>query len=298
MECFVNPFELPGRWYKANLHTHTSASDGRMSPEDRVRQYRSAGYNVLTITDHGVTSDCEHLGDKKMLVINGMEYHPRWRKSLTGFPHHFVAIGVPHSFTLTRRDLLSAKTCIAKVRKAGGATVLAHPYWLGQSYEDFKEFGQIDAIEVFNSIADLFGRGCSENEWVNAIEHGMFRPCVGVDDAHFKNEPDSLRCWTWLKMPSLSTKNVLKAIRSGACYASQGPEVRDFRVVGNQAKLKCSPTKRIYISTGFFGWMREAGKGKRITSYNYDLPSDWRYVRAKIVDEAGNIAWTNPIMRK
>ena len=57
MSILVNPFELPGRWYKANLHTYTSSSDGAISPEARVAQYRRAGYEVLALTDHGVTND-------------------------------------------------------------------------------------------------------------------------------------------------------------------------------------------------------------------------------------------------
>lgn len=298
LQRLKNPFEMPGKWYKANLHTHTTASDGRMSLEDRIKQYRGAGYNVLAITDHGTTSDCEKLSDKKMLVVSGMEYHPKWHKSPSGFPYHFVALDVPHGFSLTKRELLSPRTCIAKVRKAGGVTILAHPYWLGQTYHDFKDFEQIDAIEVFNSIADLFGRGCSENEWVSAMDNGMFRPCVGVDDTHYKNEPDSLGCWTWLKMPSLTVKNVLNAIRSGACYASQGPRIHDFHIADGKARLKCTPARRIHMNTGFWGWMRKADDGKRISSFNYELPQDWKYVRAKVVDENGMTAWTNPIMRK
>jgi len=298
MQRLENPFELPGKWYKANLHTHTTASDGRMSLEERIKQYRSAGYNVLAITDHGTTSNCRNLSDKNMLIVSGMEYHPKWRKIPNGAPHHFVALDVPHGFSFTKREMLNPKACIAKVRKAGGVTILAHPYWLGQTYHDFKNFEQIDAIEVFNSVADLFGRGCSENEWASAMDAGMVRPCVGVDDAHFIDQPDALLCWTWLKMPSLTVRNVLKAIRSGACYASQGPKIHDFRIVDGVARVRCSPAKRIYMNTGLWGWMRKADDGKTITSFNYKLPESWSYVRAKVVDETGMAAWTNPIMRK
>lgn len=39
----VNPFELPGQWYKANLHTHTTKSDGDVDLPVRVEQYKSHG---------------------------------------------------------------------------------------------------------------------------------------------------------------------------------------------------------------------------------------------------------------
>lgn len=45
-----------GEWelYKANLHTHTTFSDGGMHLSDVVEAYYSEGYDVLSITDHGV----------------------------------------------------------------------------------------------------------------------------------------------------------------------------------------------------------------------------------------------------
>ncbi len=35
-----NPFAVEGRWYRGNLHTHSTNSDGRKSPEDAVNWYR------------------------------------------------------------------------------------------------------------------------------------------------------------------------------------------------------------------------------------------------------------------
>ena len=47
-----NPFSQPGRWYRGNLHTHTTASDGEQSVTERCAAYRAAGYDFLAITDH------------------------------------------------------------------------------------------------------------------------------------------------------------------------------------------------------------------------------------------------------
>lgn len=38
--------------HKANLHTHTTVSDGRMPPHQVVDEYHSRGYAVLALTDH------------------------------------------------------------------------------------------------------------------------------------------------------------------------------------------------------------------------------------------------------
>ena len=51
-----NPYETVD-WenhqrFKANFHTHTTRSDGRMSPQDVVDSYHKLGYKILALTDH------------------------------------------------------------------------------------------------------------------------------------------------------------------------------------------------------------------------------------------------------
>lgn len=47
-----NPYAVSGKWYKGNLHTHTTRSDGTLSPEEIVKWYEDNGYSFLAITDH------------------------------------------------------------------------------------------------------------------------------------------------------------------------------------------------------------------------------------------------------
>ena len=42
-----------GRFYKANLHCHTTVSDGRKTPEDTKAAYRAMGYDFIALTDAG-----------------------------------------------------------------------------------------------------------------------------------------------------------------------------------------------------------------------------------------------------
>lgn len=39
-------------FFKANLHCHSTLSDGIMSPERLKAVYRANGYSILAITDH------------------------------------------------------------------------------------------------------------------------------------------------------------------------------------------------------------------------------------------------------
>ena len=45
-------FKNNGNWYKGNLHTHTTLSDGRATPEETFALYKAEGYSFMALTDH------------------------------------------------------------------------------------------------------------------------------------------------------------------------------------------------------------------------------------------------------
>ena len=49
----VNPWSADGQWLKGSIHTHTTNSDGRLSPKEVVELYRRCGYDFVVFTDHG-----------------------------------------------------------------------------------------------------------------------------------------------------------------------------------------------------------------------------------------------------
>jgi hypothetical protein len=299
MTTMVNPFELDGQWYKANLHAHTTESDGVLTPEERVAQYRKAGYNVLALTDHYKTHDVgEFAGNAKFLVVSGIEFHPPCTQVPGQSWWHLVGLGVPHGFTI--REGVEANRCITKVRRAGGEVILAHPAWCGQGYHDFKHLKKVIAIEVYNSTCDRAGRASSENQWAIALDRRWRLPAVASDDCHCGYGDDVLESWTWLKMPALSTAHVIEAIRTGACYASCGPTVHDFRLDGDTIRVRCSPAAKInLVGMPVQGVRRRAAEGKTITTFGVDTSTlrgwPWPYVRAVVTDTRGRKAWTNPI---
>ncbi len=293
MDRFVNPFEQPGKWYKANLHAHTTTSDGALSAADRIAQYRRAGYDVLALTDHNLTNDVEHLHSKGMLVISGAEYHPKCRGSVDAY--HLVALGVPHGFRL--RGAGSANAYIKQVNAVGGLVILAHASWCGFQFPAVRNLRGLAGVEVYNTVCDIAARGSSESEWVYMLDHDLALPAVAVDDTHSADGDDLFGGVTWLKMSKPTSENVLKAIRTGCCYASSGPRIHDFRVAGGKVLLRCGPARSIHIAGPMPGRGRGrfARDGKRITRFAIDVP-DWRYVRGVVVDEKGRRAWTNPIV--
>lgn len=288
-----NPFEVSGNWYRANLHTHTTTSDGSISPAERVAQYRQAGYDVLALTDHGKTNDVAGMSDAKMLVVSGIEYHPNCPTNPNCY--HIVGLGVPREFAF--RDPQSAQDCIDDIHAAGGVSFLGHPYWHGHTLNDFRNLKGLVAMEVFNSVCDLCGRGSSEHEWANALDSGMMLPCVGVDDVHAAEPGEEVaETWTMLKMPSRTVENVLEALRTGCCYATRGPIIHDFRVINGVASIRCSPARVIYLMSGpTSGRRMRTAAGQTVESSERELKPTDQYVRAIVIDREGRQAWTSPI---
>ncbi len=232
------------------------------------------------------------MSDGKMLVISGMEYHPvegqlRW---------HLIGLNLPHGLGFTKVD--DANACIRQIDKLGGLTILAHPHWLGVTGEQICKLKGLAAIEVYNTSCDTMAHGYSENEWNYALSQQQYLPAVGVDDIHasVNKTRHAFRSWTWLKMPSLTIPNVLKAIRTGSCYSSCGPEIKDFRFSNGKLFLECSPVVKVYfVGDPGRGASREGSASRPITSMKRPVVTKTRHVRAVVIDAHGNRAWTNPI---
>ena len=291
MQRLVNPFEKAGKWYKANLHTHTTLSDGRVSPAEAVSRYRQAGYQVLALTDHERTNDLRGVSDEDIFVLNGLEFHPPLADDRPAI--HLVGIGVPEGFQLADPD--DAAGSIAQIRDAGGVTILAHPFWSGLEYADFGHLEGLAGVEVYNTCCDGAGRSCSENEWAYALDRGMALPALATEDTHWREADTFFESWTWLRMQSPTAANVIEALQTGSYYASCGPTIDDFRVADGKVHLRCSPAAAIYFKNGANdGCRRLAEQGSTIGSFVVELP-DWPFVRAVVRDAAGRSAWTNPI---
>ena len=60
-------------YLKANMHCHTTCSDGRLTPEEIKEEYMKRGYSVVAFTDHEHVIDQSHLTDDSFLAITGCE---------------------------------------------------------------------------------------------------------------------------------------------------------------------------------------------------------------------------------
>jgi hypothetical protein len=293
--ALTNPFEQEGRWYKAALHVHTTTSDGDVDVATRLAQYREAGYQVVAVTDHWKTNDLSGRSDDGFLAISSMEAHP---KTGTGAPaHHFVCLNVPHPFELARD--LPAQALIDKVIEAGGKVIYAHPYWTAHSLEEMKEVSGYVGMEVFNAVCHLHSnKGYSSVHWDQLLNKGTLLPAVATDDVHRSSEIN--RGWTMIRARSLDTAGIMDAIAGGCYYGSCGPVIEDCRIDAGVVRIATSRVKQVsfFFDGSGGGHVVQAEGDNTLTRAQWEFGKDkrrYRWIRAEVVDQAGNHAWVNPL---
>ena len=62
-----------GNLYKANLHCHTTESDGKFTPEEIKKMYQNKGYSAVAYTDHRKCVPHTDLTDESFVALTGIE---------------------------------------------------------------------------------------------------------------------------------------------------------------------------------------------------------------------------------
>ena len=293
---FVNPFHQPGRWWRGNLHCHTTLSDGTVSPEERCAQYRQAGYDFLVITDHDVTAPVEGLCRDDFLVIPGIELHPP--NPYGGDVYHIVGLNVTEPIDARRMQPVEV---LRAVEAQGGLAVMVHPYWSGHLLSDYEPLERrYVALEVYNHIARrLNGTHNAEVIWDAHLDRlGPVWATVG-DDAHGGVE-DIGGAWVMVRAERRESLGVLTALRAGLFYSTQGPTVEGFEVELREGRVElhvhCSPVARIrFKGRTFSGRVFEAEPGSELREASYRCAGSEEYVRVELADGEGRHAWLNPV---
>ena len=86
-------------WYKGNLHTQTTNSDGAYTPEETIELYKSKGYDFLALTDHWFHGEGRQ--EEDFLLLNGTEFDVG--STVQEGIYHIVGIGMEKAPALTKR---------------------------------------------------------------------------------------------------------------------------------------------------------------------------------------------------
>ncbi|MBL8791597.1 MAG: PHP domain-containing protein [Rhizobiales bacterium] len=302
----ISPFSLPGRFWRGNLHTHSNLSDGALALDDVVGRYKAVGYDFLMMSEHFThhfnypIADTRHLRGNDFTTILGAELHAPVTSA--GEWWHIVAAGLPLDFEPVKKGETGPQIA-RRAAEAGAFVGIAHPAWSQLTIEDGRDLSFAHAVEIYNHGCAI---ECDRGEGFYLLDQLLneghrHMTAFATDDAHFKSN-DHFGGWVHVKSPSLDPDELLKALKAGHYYSSQGPQFNDIKVEGSDVHVSCSPVDTIAIVCGI---SRTAQKiGRAITSATLDLTkledgwlmektSPW--FRVVLIDHAGKRAWSNPI---
>lgn len=289
---YSSPYaDCGARWYKGNIHAHTTESDGRLSAEQMCDVYRKAGYDFVAITDHNTLTDTGPFSSSDFITIPGVEIGKR--------PDHVVHIGAE---SLNSGSDLAG--ILRSLRGEPGLAIVAHPHWSNMSWDRIASVSDYIGIEIYNYSVDVNrGRGHSVELWDMLLESGRRVWGFAVDDSHYREDrPNCCGGWIVVAADALTEESILGAIERGAFFSSQGPSFHEIVTTDEGLYVHCSPVKviRFNSQTPGAGWSFYGGVGEHLREafVRWDgrkprlCPN---YVRIEIVDDAGRVAWSNPI---
>lgn len=290
--------------HRANLHTHTTMSDGRLTPAEAIDRYRELGYTVLALTDHDTVGPKANRDDPKkaettwpwqrfdrdaaklgMLAIEGNEI-----SKVHHIGSYFTGYG--------NAEVESAEQVMEEIAQRGGLAVMFHPGRYDYSPEWyvglFKRFPHLVGVEVCNR-ADRYPTDL--DLWDDILEMTMpGQPIWGFanDDMHLPEEVG--RSWEILLLPKLTAENVREAMMTGRFYFSMvyeagapAPRIKAIRAdeKAGTVTIEAEGHQQIYwISCG-----RIVSSGPTFDPKRARHPKG--YVRAKLRGEHGD-TYTQP----
>lgn len=294
------PFDKPGRFWRGNLHAHSTRSDGSLEPEEVARRYAVNGYDFLALTDHFLERydypvvDTRSFRNQHFTTLIGAELHAG--ETELGGMWHLLAVGLPLDFA-PPADGEDGAGLAARARAAGAFVAAAHPQWYCLTERDLEGLGPVDAIEVYNGVAiDHNDRADSWHITDIMLGRGQRYWVCAADDFHNQSSRhDFARGWVWVKSERLEPDALLAALKAGHFYSSTGPQIHDVQVEpGKRAIVRCSPAEWVF-ATGK-GPASVAAEGHGLMDVELNLEKfNSPYCRITVRDAHGGRAWTNPI---
>lgn len=304
-----------GRFYKANLHCHTTRSDGALTPEQVRALYKRNGYSIVAFTDHWHFVDSSPLSQEDFLALSGYELNYDQRDSATGgliTTCHINAIARdPDRVTPIPGegiyDLDAINRAILALNRGGFIVNLNHTAWSAMPTEDILAVEGVCGMELFNSTCQSEFLSYGElNNYQLAIARGKRFLPVAADDNHLGRVVDGeviagddcCRAFTMIEAERLDAESVLNAYLSGRYYCSTGPLIERMEIDGDRLTIECSPVARAYMKTRYITLIgRARAKNGGMTRVEFDL-APYRgktpYIMVQLVDEAGRFAATVP----
>ena len=165
---------------------------------------------------------------------------------------------------------------------------------------------RLNLFEIYNGHPQVNNAGGGglpglEQMWDQLLTGGRLLYGVAVDDAHhFKRPGDPTaaapgRGWVYVRAEALEPRMISEALDHGDFYASTGVELAEYIADAARLAVKVKPTTWSKYRIQFIG-----GGGRVLSEVAdvgaaYTVKGDEGYVRIKVLESNGLMAWTQPV---
>lgn len=197
---------------------------------------------------------------------------------------------------------------IDAIRSIGGVPQINHPnFGWALTADDIRQVKNVMLMEIYNGhplVNNLGGGGSPgvEQIWDSLLTSGKLIYGIADDDSHFfkrlgdRSAPTPGQAWVVVRSASLTRQAILEALERGDFYASTGVEFADYQANRQSITISIREETRSKYTVHFIG--RGGSLLKTVVSNPavYKIRGNEGYVRAKVFDSNGKIAWTQPVM--
>ncbi len=326
----MKKFLLPesGNFYKANLHCHSTYSDGSLTPEELKKIYMEQGYSVIAYTDHDIMIPHHDLADDDFLPLTGFEVEinenkkedfskiktchicfialdkeneiqPCWHRSAYQFANAQKYRDLV-KFDDTLPDFVRSYTpeCISDMmrigREKGFFVTYNHPTWSMEEYPEYTSYNNMSAMEIVNYGCVAVGYDDrNSHQYDDMLRSGKRIYCIATDDNH-NIRSDSFGGFTMIKADKLEYGAITEALVNGNFYASEGPVINSLWYEDGVVRITCEDAREIFITRGIRKAGNKTGDVEHpVTDACFKIADDDIYFRLTVVGFDGKCAYTN-----
>ncbi len=314
-------------YYKANLHCHTTNSDGHMTPQEVKEHYKANGYSVIAYTDHEHLVDNSYLNDENFLTITSCEVGIKefqncsslkkrdmkvchlnfYAKDSSNIDTPCYSSAYDHYVNESNKDMIK-HTCgeyqreythekinemISIANEKGFLVSYNHPRWSLENATDYLNYKGLWAVEIYNNECNMGGLYEYDiNVFDDFLRAGHNIACTATDDNHRLGS--TCGGFVMINADNLDYKTIMTALENHNFYASTGPVIKNLYIEDDTAYMTFEKGEYAVMSTKGRRVEKQMAlnpQGENTVQFKI-LPDEDFYVRFDVVDKFGKRANT------
>ncbi len=316
--------------YKANLHCHSTFSDGKWTPEEIKERYMARGYSVVAFTDHEHVIAHPELYDENFVPLTSCELAIKEFAKESTLVNKTMKVAHVNMYAKTidndttpcyskvqdhfKRDELwhlikpdgdcdrvyspeYVNEMIETAHSRGFLVSYNHANWALETAEDYLKYDGFDFVEIYNHGCAVEGYQDDEHVFSDMLMVGKKVYATATDDNHNRpdfNYPfgDSFGGYVMINADTLSYDSVINALENGDFYASNGASLYSVTQDGERVTVRTSPAKKIVLRNAHRIIRFAHDECGNMTEATFTLPSESTNFRITVHGTDGTKAYS------